>query len=144
MAFSKRYIDKNYDQLHFDPETLSTSIQEKFTEVVFAYLLGSAFPGNVQPYSDLDLAVYLEKKPDLSFYTELQQLCTQVVGPVRCDVGILNDADPVYRFEALKGHLLFTRDREKWLTFYSRTCREYEHQLYDYEKQRLYRLEYAD
>ena len=144
MAFSKRYIEKNRDYLYFDVKTLSEVIKGKFTEVVFAYILGSASAGNVQPYSDLDLAVYLETNPNLDFYTELQQVCAQVVGPVKCDVGILNNADPVYRFEALKGHLLFTRNREKWLTFYSRTCREYEHQLYDYEKQRLYRLEYAD
>lgn len=65
----------------------------------------------------------------------------QVVPGVECDVGVLNDADPVFRFEALRGQLLFTRDRERYLDVYSLTCREYESQMADYERQHRYRLE---
>ena len=58
---------------------------------------------------------------------------------VRCDLGTLNGAEPVYRYEALKGKLLFVRDRERWLQFYSRTCRQYESQMFHYQKQLAYR-----
>jgi thiamine monophosphate kinase len=60
---------------------------------------------------------------------------------VRCDAGILNSAEPVYRFEALKGRLLFVHDRVGYAAFYSLTCREYESQMASYERQRLYRQE---
>ena len=56
------------------------------------------------------------------------------------EIGFLNDAEPVYRFEALKGRLLFTRDRNEYLSFFALTCREYESQLVDYERQYRYRM----
>ena len=56
-----------------------------------------------------------------------------------CDIGFLNHAEPVYRFEALRGRLLFTRNVETYLRFFSLTCREYESQLADYERQYRYR-----
>ena len=62
-----------------------------------------------------------------------------VVPDVRCDIGILNSAEPIYRFEALKGRLLFARDQERYVTFFSKTCREYESQMFDYERQLKYR-----
>jgi uncharacterized protein len=143
MGLSKQYLDTYPHRLDFDPRTLGRELQKQFPEIVFAYLLGSAADGTVYPHSDLDLAIYTSKKADLDFYGRLQELCEEVVGPVRCDIGILNNAEPVFRFEALKGRLLFVRDKERWLTFYSRTCREYEHQLFHYEKQRRYRIEAA-
>ena len=57
------------------------------------------------------------------------------------DVGFLNRAEPVYRFEALKGKVLFCRDQETYVKFFSLTCREYESQIADYERQRQYRIE---
>lgn len=140
MGLSKQYLDTQSRQIDFDPEILAEKLQEGFPEIVFAYLLGSAAGGTVPPHSDLDLALYTSRKADLDLFSGVQQLCEEVIGAVRCDVGILNNAEPVYRFEVLKGRLLFTRERERWLTFYSRTCREYEHQLFHYEKQRRYRL----
>jgi hypothetical protein len=47
----------------------------------------------------------------------------------------------VYRFEALKGRLLFARDRDFLAEFHSLTCREYETQMIHYARQRRYRLE---
>ncbi len=142
MGLSKRYLDTNTQSLPFSVDRLAAEMEEKLPEVVFAYLLGSAAEaGIIAPYSDLDIAVYVSGKPDFELYTRLQDICDAVVGSVRCDAGILNNAEPVYGFEALKGKLLFVRDREAWLTFYSRTCREYESRMFHYEKQRQYRLE---
>lgn len=143
MGLSKRYLDTNEQPFDFDPEQLARTLEERVPEIIFAYLLGSAADGTVNPHSDLDLAVYLDRKPSLTLYTAIEEICSEIVGPVRCDIGIVNNAEPVFRFESLKGKLLFTRDRERWLTFYSRACREYEHQLFDYERQRRYRLEAA-
>lgn len=105
--------------------------------------MGSAVTGKVQAYSDLDLAFYLSEPPSFRFYNEVMDVVRDVVPDVRCDIGVLNSAEPVYRFEALKGKLLFARDQERYLAFFSKTCREYESQMFDYERQRRYRREAA-
>ncbi len=144
MGLSKRHLDRQPEVFPVDPDGLGRTLQEALPEAVFAYLLGSASAGGaVPPHGDLDVAVFLapNSRPDLSLYSRAQQACERSVGLVRCDLGILNRAEPVYRFEALKGRLLFCRDRETSLRFYSLSSREYEHQLFHYEKQRRYRLE---
>lgn len=105
--------------------------------------MGSSTNGTVAPGSDLDLALYLTHKPDLSFYANFPEAVNTLIPNVRVDFGLLNNAEPVYRFEALKGRLLFTRDPEAYLDFFSRTCREYEMQMADYDRQLNYRLEAA-
>ena len=129
--------------MHFDPEQLGSVLEERLPEVEFCFLMGSAVSGTVKAYSDLDLAFYLDEKQSYGFYRKAMDVVRSVVPDVRCDVGILNAAEPVYRFEALKEMLLFARDEERYVTFFSRTCREYESQMFDYERQRRYRREAA-
>ena len=87
----------------------------------------------------MDIAVYIEGKPDFEFYRRAYEAVSSVVPGAEPDVGILNRAEPVYRFEALKGRLLFSRDTERYLDFFSLTCREYERQMADYQRQWEYR-----
>ena len=151
MPISKRYLDTNPQPIRFDVEALAAALDQALPEAVFVYLLGSAASGTVNAHSDIDFAAYLAAEGNapapprevdrVSFYDRAAEVVERLVGAVRCDLGILNTAEPVYRFEALKGKLLFIRDREQWLRFYSITCREYEHQMVHYEKQRRYRLE---
>ncbi len=142
MGISKHYIDTNDKPIQFNPNELADKLKCKIPELVFAYILGSAAKSCIiYPHSDLDLAFYLNKNVTLDIIEKIQEIVYNEVGPVRCDAGILNNADPVYRFEALKGRLLFTMNSDIWLTFYSLTCREYESQIFDYERQWKYRLE---
>jgi predicted nucleotidyltransferase len=100
-------------------------------EAVFAYLFGSSAANRtVQPGSDLDVALYLDCPTSLDLYQRVDEACAKAVGEVRCDIGILNGAEPVLRMEVLKGHLLFKRNEERWLRFYSLTCREYESRIF--------------
>lgn len=124
----------------FDIDKLATALDDACPGVVFALLHGSARDGQVGPGSDIDIALFLRGKPDLELYRQTQEAIHAVVSEAEADIGILNQAEPVYRFEALKGRLLFCRDQEAYLSFFSRTCREYEEQLADYERQRNYRL----
>jgi len=143
MGISKRYLDTNERELRFDPQELGARLEEALPEVVFAYLMGSSVDGVVRPHSDLDIALFvdpaLERAPDL--YARVSRTVEEMLPGVRCDMGILNGTEPVYRFEALKGRLLFCRGRDRWLDFYSLTCREYESQMVHYERQRKYRME---
>jgi predicted nucleotidyltransferase len=141
MPLSKRYLDTQTEPVAFDVDALGSALMRGCPEIVFALLMGSSANGVVGPHSDLDLALYTAGKSSRLLTLRVHEICRDAVGDVRADIGFLNRAEAVYRFEALKGRLLFTRDRETWLRFYSVTCREYEHQMIRYAKQRAYRLE---
>lgn len=142
MGLSKKYLSTNTKPVPFSVTRLAEALKEQLPEAIFAYILGSsALSSVVNPYSDLDLALYLHDKPSLSLFAKVQEIVEECVGPVRCDMGILNNAEPVYRFESISGKLLFTRDMETWVRFYSLTCREYESQMIHYERQLRYRME---
>jgi predicted nucleotidyltransferase len=125
----------------FDVERLGEVLRERCPEVTFALLHGSARSGTVAPGSDVDVAVHCSRPASAQVLLGVMAAVAQVVPGVECDVGVLNEADPVFRFEVLRGRLLFTRDREQYLDFYSLACREYESQMADYERQHRYRLE---
>lgn len=129
------------ESIVFNPDQLAERLKSEIPEIAFAYLMGSAKSGFINPHSDLDIALYLNTKPSFKIFTWVQRIVDESVGDVRADTGFLNNAEPIYRFESLKGRLLFTRDESMWIDFYSLTCREYESQIFDYEKQQRYRLE---
>ena len=119
---------------------------EPFIHDEFAYLLGSASDGVVPPCADLDLAVYLKSgiKPGWDRLNNIMQVAEDSVGcSVDVDVGILNTAGCVFRFEALKGRQLFVRpdNMEEFIRFFSMTCREYEDYMYRIERYHRYREE---
>jgi len=123
----------------FDIDKLADSLEKACPQAVFALLHGSAKNGFVREGADVDIAVYIEGKPDFEFYRRAYAAVSSVAAGAEPDVGILNRAEPVYRFEALKGRLLFSRDMEKYLDFFSLTCRLYEGQMADYQRQWEYR-----
>ena len=152
MPLSRRHLDTNTRPVTFDCDVLGRSLEQVLPAVVFAYLHGSsAETCTVRPHTDIDIALFLSSEfvhenghPAVSdAITAVEGVADTYVPGVRADIGILNDTEPVFRFEVLKGRLLFCRDRETWLRFYSLTCREYESQLFHYEKQHRYRLEAA-
>ena len=121
--------------MKFEISKLAQLLKDNCPEVSFALLHGSAKEGNVKAGSDIDLALYINAKPSLGLYKEVMEQVDSLAPKTNCDIGILNDAEAVYRFEALKGNLLFARDQEKYLHFFSLTCREYESQMADYQRQ---------
>jgi len=126
--------------MRFDVNKLAALLKDKCPDIRFALLHGSAKDAQVKPGRDIDLALFIEGKPTLKLY-EMVYECAEAVAPsVQCDIGILNNAEPVYRFEALTGRLLFFRDQEQYFQFFSLTCREYECQVVDYQRQQRYRL----
>ena len=142
MPLSKHYIDLNTQIIQFDCVVLGNALRDGVAEIEFALLMGSAKDGVVKPHSDIDVALYLRGPVTSDFYNKVEELVVKHIGQsVRIDIGILNRADPVYRFEALKGRLLFFRNEEGWLNFYSVACREFETQMVHYERQRRYRME---
>ncbi len=119
------------ERVDIDTERLAAKIREASPSVEFAYLLGSAAKGSVPAYSDLDVAVYLtpDTKVNVETLNNLMQAAEEAVDlRTEADIGILNQAGCVYRFQALQGRRLFVRAQyfEDFLRFYSLTCRMYE------------------
>ena len=95
--------------------------------VVAATVFGSARDGWIQPGSDLDVAVLFDGPPAadefLRFYADL---CDHLPGVEKVDLVVLNQADPILAFEALRGRFLCKNDPEQTAAFFSLVCREYE------------------
>lgn len=95
-------------------------------EIVFAYLHGSFESGG--PYRDVDVAVWVTpaRAPDhgTRYALDLALALEQGLG-ARVDVQVLNDAPLAFRYHALAGRLLFTRDEEFLDELRARTWDEY-------------------
>lgn len=141
VSLSERPTAANRTTITFAPDALSRRLRRDHPKIVFALLLGSATDCTVRPGSHLDLALFSKESPGSDQLYEIICTVEDVVPGAPVDVGILNENEPVYRFEGLKGRRMFTTDQEAWLHFYSITCREYKHWMWHYEKQRRYRLE---
>ena len=143
MSLSKQHLSSHTQPLHVDVAALGQALSATCPEVAFAFLMGSSKDGCVAVGSDIDVALYVEGKASWDLYTRVEEVVARFASGAHCDAGLLKNAEPVYRYEALKGRLLFARDHEAYVRFFSLTCREYEWQLADYERQYRYRMEAA-
>jgi hypothetical protein len=141
MSLSKREFKTGGLAISFDPATVGAALHDECPEVDFAILMGSGRDGKIPPGGDLDLAVGLRGRLSFDLYQRIVQVVGRFVPGIDIDLGHFDRAEPVYRFEALKGRLLFTRDQERFLSAFSLACREYESQMHDYERQASYRLQ---
>jgi predicted nucleotidyltransferase len=141
MPLSKRYLDTQEHQTPLDADGIAGLLEADYPQIDFALVLGSAAGGAIGPHSDLDVAIHCRGPLSLHERVSLIAAIESLHRGVRCDLGILNFAEPVYCFEALKGRLVCARDQEQWIRFYSIACRQYESQMFHYDKQRRYRQE---
>lgn len=92
--------------------------------VVFAYLHGSFL---TEPaFHDIDVAVYLDAPGEAltALSVDLGEGLSRVAGrPV--DVRPLNEAPVPFRFHAMRGRVLLSRDDERLAALLERTIREY-------------------
>ncbi|MEI8138474.1 MAG: hypothetical protein WCI03_01250 [bacterium] len=141
MSLSKREYKTGTEAVSFDPLALGVALREECPEVDFALLMGSSRDGRIPPGGDLDLALSLQKRLTFELHERVAKVVGRFAPGVDIDVGHFDKTEPVYRFEALKGRLLFARDQERYLSSFSFACREYESQMRDYERQASYRLQ---
>ena len=104
----------------------TTSIWEETPEVIAAWAFGSAWNGQIAPGSDADVGVWFETRPTFERQLALLARLQEALGADEVDLVVLNDANPVLRFEAISGRSLFCRDRSRCAGFASLTAREYE------------------
>ena len=115
MSLSKQYLSSHNHCIVFNVDDLAKALKDSCPDVVFALLMGTSRDGVADLGSDIDIALYVRGKPTLSPYSRVSDVISRFAPGVHCDIGCLNNAEGVYRFESLKGRLLFTRDEEAYL-----------------------------
>jgi predicted nucleotidyltransferase len=106
-----------------------TSFFKKEKGILFAYLFGSAVRGRLISESDIDIAVYLDKKRVKDTFKKRLKLMVEFERILKreTDVVILNDVKSVFfKFVIIKeGKLLFERNRQKRIEFELEVMRDY-------------------
>ncbi|WP_025322972.1 type VII toxin-antitoxin system MntA family adenylyltransferase antitoxin [Deferrisoma camini] len=97
------------------------------TNVVAAWVFGSASGGRVRPGGDVDVAVLFRRPPSLDELADLRADLQEALGFEEIDLVPLTDESPAaLRFEALSGRRVFCRDVGRVAEFQSLASREYE------------------
>jgi predicted nucleotidyltransferase len=93
-------------------ETIASFLKSK-QSILFAYLFGSQASGNVNPMSDLDVAVYTDSAATPNELWCLQSEIMEAACIKRVDLIDLRRAPPVLVYEIVStGKLLFSGDAE--------------------------------
>jgi len=122
-------------EITFDKEALKRFFKND-TNVICAIIFGSSQNGVIGKDSDLDIAVLFHKQPKgkekLNYYSKICDIDRNIE---RIDFVVLNTANEILAFEALKGEYLCKNDIEKTAEYFSLVCREYEDVMANIEYQ---------
>ena len=94
--------------------------------ILLAFLFGSVLTGDQHEESDVDIAVLFKTKPE---YNSLSTLINKIEDILhnKVDLGILNDASPVFRMQVISnGELIYVRDSRSRDYFIIKTINEYD------------------
>ncbi|AEF97130.1 nucleotidyltransferase domain-containing protein [Methanotorris igneus] len=93
-------------------------------EVIFAYLHGSF---NEIYFRDVDIAVYVDENKVGDFLDYELKISAEIEKTVRLpvDVKVLNSAPLSFKYRAIKGELLISKNEEVRLRFIERVLMEY-------------------
>lgn len=100
-------------------------------EIVLAYLYGSCAKGTSRPYSDVDIAILLDKniyveEGPYGYRAELLAILMKVLHANRIDLTILNDAPPFLKFQVIRyGRIIFSISEVKRIDFHVKTIAKY-------------------
>jgi len=105
------------------------AVWEAAPNVIATWAFGSAQGGHIRKGGDLDIGILFKAAPSLDELAELRSDLQQALQFDEIDLVVLNRANPMLRFEALSGRLLFCRDLVSRVDFASLTAREYEDEI---------------
>lgn len=95
-------------------------------DVKFAYLFGSCAKGEAGPLSDIDLAVYLDKRFDVfAMRLRLLDQLSRLLKGYPCDLVVLNNASLILKYEVIHGGSVIKEDKKRRIPFETEVIREY-------------------
>ena len=98
----------------------------RIAQVKFAYVFGSGVRGDMGPLSDIDIAVFLDRRISfLNYRLRLMESLARELGTECFDLVTLNDAPVVLRYEVVRGGRVLKEDKKRRIAFEARTLSEY-------------------
>jgi predicted nucleotidyltransferase len=97
-------------------------------EVIFGYLFGSRAEGRVLAWSDIDLGIFfdLTRCADVEEVEEdIREEMIKRTGVEWVDIVRLNSAPDYWRWQAINGQLLFSRDESRRVDYETRVTTRY-------------------
>jgi predicted nucleotidyltransferase len=110
------------------------SVGKTTSEVIAAWAFGSAQDGHVRAGSDIDIGVLMKSPPSLDEQLELVAALESALRIGNVDLVILNEVNPILRFEAISGRAIYCSDMGRRAEFASLTAREYEDEMALWER----------
>jgi len=98
-------------------------------KIIAAWAFGSAQDGIARAGGDIDIGILVKSPMTFDEQLNLSGQLQSALQFEKIDLVILNEANPMLRFEAVSGRRLFCRDASKMAEFVSLTTREYEDEM---------------
>lgn len=83
----------------------------------FIVTFGSAVSGKMHKESDLDIAVMSKKEATLEQFGNLFSTLSEIFRGENIDIRFLNDADPIFSLQVIKGGMLLYGDVQEYNQF---------------------------
>jgi uncharacterized protein len=98
----------------------------RIPQIKFAYIFGSCARGDHGPASDIDIAVFIDRRlSPFAFRLRLIETMMRELRTERFDLIILNDAPPVLKYEVVRQGLVIKEDKKRRVEFESKSLGEY-------------------
>jgi len=128
-------MDDNRTKKLSELKDILSQVMSRSQNVLFAYLFGSHITGMITESSDLDVAVYLDKKhADIDDYLSLHSALSRALKTDKIDLVILNNANNLILLDSIVRHgiLVIEKDKDRREEFELRVL----HSAIDFREQR--------
>jgi len=107
-------MDDNRTKKLSELKDILSQVMDKSQNILFAYLFGSHITGIITESSDMDVAVYLDKKhADIDDYLSLHSALSRALKTDKVDLVILNNANNLILLDSIVRHGILVIDKDK-------------------------------
>jgi predicted nucleotidyltransferase len=107
-------MDDNRTKKLGELKDILSQVLSKSQDVLFAYLFGSHITGIITESSDMDIAVYLDKKhADIDDFLSLHSALSRTLKTDKIDLVILNNANNLILLDSIVRHGILVIDKDK-------------------------------
>jgi len=107
-------MDDNRTKKLGELKDILSQVMSKSQNILFAYLFGSHITGITTESSDMDVAVYLDKKhADIDDYLSLHSALSRALRTDKVDLVILNNANNLILLDSIVRHGILVIDKDK-------------------------------
>jgi len=107
-------MDDNRTKKLSELKDILLQVMSKSENVLFAYIFGSHIAGMITESSDMDIAVYLDKKhTDIDDFLSLHSALSRALKTDKIDLVLLNNANNLILLDSIVRHGILVIDKNK-------------------------------